>query len=93
MVPQDTENETLEALSLGVPVIGFAHGGVGEQLAHLLPQGAIPLGDIHALETLAAEWVRTSPQVPQSHVFTLQRMLDSTLAVYEELTVRGPVSN
>jgi len=91
--PESFGRTTLEALSLGVPVVGFAHGGVGEQLAHLLPQGAIPLGDINSLETLAAEWVETPPQVPQSHVFTLQRMLDSTLAVYEELTVRGPVSN
>ena len=87
--PESFGRTTLEALSLGVPVIGFAHGGVGEQLAHLLPQGGIPLGDEDALEALAAAWVLSPPSVPQSRMLTLQRMLDSTLDVYEEVMAQG----
>ena len=38
-----------EALSLGVPVIAWDHGGVRETLAELFPGGAVPPGDREAL--------------------------------------------
>jgi hypothetical protein len=75
----------LEALSLGVPVAGYAHGGVGEQLDQLFPAGKIPPGDTAAAAATIRRFLEQPPAVPAGHPFTLQRMLDQTVAVYQEL--------
>jgi glycosyltransferase involved in cell wall biosynthesis len=84
--PEAFGRTTVEALSLGIPVIGYKHGGVGEQLAAILPQGAVPLGDIKAAAIIVHDWLAEPPVVPPSHPFTLEQMLASTLNVYLELT-------
>lgn len=76
---------TLEALSLGVPVVGYVHGGVGEQLAVILPVGSIPVGDIGAAAERVRQWLTAPPAVPAEHPFTLQRMLEKTLEIYLQL--------
>lgn len=83
--PEAFGRTTVEALSLGVPVIGYDHGGVGEQLAAILPEGQVALGDMPMLEQRTAEWLQMPPVVPQEQPFTLQNMLERTLAVYCEL--------
>jgi glycosyltransferase involved in cell wall biosynthesis len=84
--PEAFGRTTVEALSLGRPVIGYNHGGVGEQMAAILPEGAVPPGDIDAIVTLMNEWLNRPPNIPNSQPFTLRRMLESTLNVYLELT-------
>lgn len=84
--PESFGRTVLEALSLGVPVIGYAQGGVAEILAALYPQGAIPVGDIAALaQRVRAFLQHPAPPVPQTHPFTLQKMLAQTMALYERL--------
>ena len=83
--PEAFGRTTVEALALGTPVMGYDHGGVGEQLAAILPQGRIALGDMAALEALSAYWLAQPPQVPSTQPFTLKRMVTDTLAVYSEL--------
>jgi glycosyltransferase involved in cell wall biosynthesis len=83
--PEAFGRTTIEALSLGVPVLGYAHGGVGEQLATVFPDGAVPLGDWRAAAEKASAWLDAPPRVTNEHPFTLARMLDATLAVYLEL--------
>lgn len=82
--PEAFGRTTVEALSLGVPVMGYDHGGVGEQLAAILPEGRVDLGNMDALEVLTVRWLEQSPQVPPAQPFTLQQMVASTLAVYQE---------
>lgn len=82
--PEAFGRTTVEALSLGIPVIGYGHGGVGEQLAAILPEGRITMGDIQALEKRTLIWLETPPVVPKEQPFTLQNMLQKTLAVYQE---------
>ena len=77
---------SLEALSLGVPVIAYDHGGVAEQMRVLLPSGAVPVGDIAAVVARTSEFLRQKPTIPPDHPFTLQRMQAATLAIYAELT-------
>jgi glycosyltransferase involved in cell wall biosynthesis len=85
--PESFGRTVLEALSIGTPVAGYDHGGVGEILSALYPQGAVPLEE--SLEELAkrVEAVLSHTDRPPIHdnCFTLSAMLENTLAVYEEL--------
>lgn len=83
--PEAFGRTTVEALSLGVPVIGYNHGGVREQLQAILPSGCIPVGKIEAAAHLAMQWLENAPEIPAEQPFTLERMLGKTLEVYDEL--------
>ncbi len=83
--PESFGRTALEALSLGTPVVGYNHGGIGEILARLYPAGLTPLGDLAALTTKVTELLTAAPPVPTEPAFPLQRMLDETLALYETL--------
>jgi glycosyltransferase involved in cell wall biosynthesis len=74
-----------EALALGVPVAGYAHGGVGEQLLQHFPAGQVPPGDAVAMADLLNAWLVTPPSMQDVRVYTLQDMLRSTLALYRNL--------
>ena len=83
--PEAFGRVSLEALTLGVPVAAYDHGGVAEQLAAVFPEGRIPVGNTQAAEAKLAHWYLQPPAVPTTHPFTLERMLRSTLEVYVEL--------
>lgn len=83
--PEAFGRTTIEALSLGVPVAGYDHGGVHEQLATVLPAGAIVPGDVTAMTQLLSQWYSRKPELINEHPFTLENMLSKTLAVYKEL--------
>ena len=53
----------VEALSIGRPVLGYAHGGVGELLAGLYPAGSVELGDSAHLAERAAQLLQAAPPV------------------------------
>lgn len=83
--PESFGRSVLEALSLGVPVVGYDHGGVGEILEQIYPDGRVPLNDADALTDRVAEILADPPGIPATHGFSLQEMLDRTIALYEEL--------
>ncbi len=80
--PEAFGRTTIEALSLGRPVCGYAHGGVGEQLEAVFPQGAVAPFDSAAVAARLHDWFEHPPRVRDDHPFTLQNMLAQTLAVY-----------
>jgi glycosyltransferase involved in cell wall biosynthesis len=88
--PESFGRTTLEALGLGRPVVGYDHGGVAEQLAVLLPQGRVPPGDTRAAAGAIRRFLDRPPAVPAAHPFTLQAMLEGTVAVYHELVADQP---
>jgi len=83
--PEAFGRTTIEALSLGVPVIGYDHGGTGEILRNIFPVGVVPVGDIEAAAERCAEFLARRPPVPVIHPYTVERMQAATLAVYAEL--------
>lgn len=83
--PEAFGRTVLEALSLGRPVLGWDHGGVGEQLHALYPAGAVAHGDLDALVRRAAALLDDPPAVPEEHPYTREAMLEATLALYAEL--------
>jgi len=85
--PEAFGRSVLEAFSVGRPVLGWDHGGVGEQLRHLQPEGAVPLGDHTTLVARARELLQRPPApLPLSDIpFTLRAMQQATLDVYAEL--------
>ena len=90
--PESFGRTVVEALSMGVPVIGWDHGGVGEVLDDIYPPGAVPLQDQTALVTRTLELLDRPPLVPAENSYTLDKMLDRTLALYEQLSIEFPGS-
>lgn len=83
--PESFGRTVVEALSLCRPVLGYAHGGVGELLAELYPAGRVPVGDRERLVERAAELLRVAPAIPMLQNYRLADMQQATLALYEEV--------
>ncbi|MEM7406052.1 MAG: glycosyltransferase family 4 protein [Pseudomonadota bacterium] len=83
--PESFGRTVLEALALGRPVVGFDHGGVGEILAQLFPEGAVGLGDEETLRSRVTEVLAKPPAVEPVTKFSLARMQQATLALYAAL--------
>lgn len=87
--PEAFGRTALESLCLGVPVIGYAHGGTGEILESIFPAGKIAKHDINAAAELIMDFIKNRPLVPDKNPYTLQQMLDTTIGIYEELAALG----
>ena len=83
--PEAFGRTVLEALSVGRPVLGWDHGGVGELLRRLYPSGAVRLGDHAALAGAARALLAAPPPMPVTIPHTLAAMQSATLDVYERL--------
>ncbi|MGN6788455.1 MAG: glycosyltransferase [Rhodanobacteraceae bacterium] len=83
--PESFGRTVIEALSLCRPVLGYAHGGVGELLAELYPAGRVAAGDVTKLIDRAAELVGRAPPIPPMQRYRLADMQTSVLALYQEL--------
>lgn len=84
--PEAFGRVSLEAAALGRPVAAYDHGGVGEQLRTLFPQGLVPVGDSGRLAVVCARLLAeggTPGEIREP--FTLEAMGRSTLEVYREL--------
>lgn len=88
--PESFGRTVLEALALGKPVVGYAHGGVAEILDALYPYGAVANGDAKAVaerlvHVLQGSETGSVPRVIRNERFLLADMQARTLAVYEGL--------
>ncbi|HEX5489540.1 MAG TPA: glycosyltransferase [Rhodanobacteraceae bacterium] len=88
--PESFGRTVIEALSLCRPVLGYAHGGVGELLAELYPAGRIPVGDVDKLIVRAAELLGRAPPIAPLQRYHLADMQASVLALYQELAAAPP---
>ena len=83
--PESFGRTVIEALSLCRPVLGYAHGGVGELLAELYPAGRVPAGDQDKLTDRAAELLGRAPPIAPLQRYRLADMQASVLALYQAL--------
>jgi glycosyltransferase involved in cell wall biosynthesis len=88
--PEAFGRTVVEALGLGVPVLGFDHGGVGELLRELYPVGAVPPFDRAALLDAAAALLENAPPVMRFSHYRLADMQRATLDLYAELAPDRP---
>jgi len=87
--PESFGRTTLEALRLGVPTAGYDHGGVGEILREIYPQGLLARGNLDDAAERIARLLQYPEPVPAGDFFPLQAMLDETVALYADLA-RSP---
>lgn len=83
--PESFGRTVVEALSLCRPVLGYAHGGVGELLTDLYPAGRVPPGDRARLAERAAELMRAAPAIQSLTRYRLADMQAATLALYAQV--------
>jgi glycosyltransferase involved in cell wall biosynthesis len=88
--PEAFGRTVLEALAVGRPVLGWAHGGVGELLAELQPCGAVPPFDLDALACNARALLQRPPPLPDTIPYTLQAMQRATMDLYARLVADEP---
>ncbi len=80
--PEAFGRTVVEALAVGRPLLGWAHGGVGELLGQWQPQGAVAPFDAVALAARARALLTDPPPPPATMPYTLQAMQEATLALY-----------
>lgn len=84
--PESFGRAVLESVRLGKITLGYAHGGVGEVLSTVYPDGCIPLQDTDFLARRMKDAVdgNIAPPTPTT-TFSLQEMQDKELRLYERL--------
>lgn len=84
--PEAFGRVTLEAMALGKPVVATDHGGVGEQLRILFPNGLVPHSNEEALlKKVTLMLADGSRPMDVSGSFSLEGMMSATLNLYKEL--------
>ena len=83
--PEAFGRTVVEALAVGRPVLGWAHGGVGELLAELQPAGAVAPFDAGQLAAGARALLAAPPSPPAAMPYTLQAMQEATLTLYRTM--------
>jgi len=83
--PESFGRTVAEALACGTPVLGFDHGGVGEQLRQFYPTGAVALQDSDGLVLSARKLLAEPKMSAPAGLFELAQMQRETLAVYSGL--------
>ncbi|MFK7955941.1 MAG: glycosyltransferase [Lysobacterales bacterium] len=83
--PESFGRTAAEALALGRPVIGYDHGGIGEVLATVFPQGRVQAGEEGDLLDKTRQFLDSTPVVPDKQPFLKSDMQEKTLALYQSL--------
>ena len=83
--PESFGRTVLESLNLGIPVVGYSHGGVGEILNDVFPAGAVPVGDLEVLTDRVSQLLTQQVVVPPVRKYSLAEMLEQTLELYEDV--------
>ena len=84
--PESFGRTVLESIKLGRPTVGYDHGGVGEVMAKIYPEGRVPLEDTDAMAEKLTSVFRGEFAPPAStDEFDLQTLLAQEIDLYELL--------
>lgn len=75
----------VECLSIGTPVVGYAHGAVDETLGAIYPWGRVKTGDLAAAVARIQSLLQGQSADVGANPFLLSRMQDETLKLYTEM--------
>ena len=89
--PEAFGRVSLVALSLGVPVIAYSHGGVREQLETLFPYGKIEANKKSTMRLKIRDYYqrKDKPKPIANTRFTLDKTNNKVLNLYESLINRN----
>ena len=88
--PESFGRTVLEALCSSRAVLGWDHGGVGDLLRELFPDGAVALGDAQGLAARAKSLLDAPrPTIRLPDRYTLARMQTDTLSLYASLVANN----
>lgn len=86
--PESFGRAVLESIRLGKITLGYAHGGVGEVLSRVFPEGCIPLQDVATLASRLKAAKAGEIEIPaENNDFLLETMQARTLSIYRELSL------
>ena len=84
--PESFGRTVLEAVKLGRPTIGYAHGGVGEVLSTVYPTGRVDLQDTNAMADKLEDVHRGELPPPEPTTeFELSAMVKKEIDLYESM--------
>ena len=81
-IPEAFGRTALEALTLGIPVLAYNHGGAKEILEDLFPEGRIEPHNINMSVSLIEKFYKLRPIIKNKNTYTLNNMLDKTISIY-----------
>lgn len=80
--PEAFGRTSLEAISLGIPVVAYDHGGAKEILENLFPEGRTEPHNIDKTVSKIEKFYKSKPLVKNKNIYTLKKMLDKTISIY-----------
>jgi len=83
--PESFGRTVAESLAVGTPTVAYNHGGVGEILSAIFPDGKVELGNKIQLSATINTVLKTHPIVDNTQPYLLTDMLQKTENVYQEL--------
>ena len=82
--PEAFGRVSLEALSLGTPVVAYNHGGSREVLSRILPEGLVTRDDTAAVVNCIMRFLESPPTILDNSDFILSNVMKKTLALYTD---------
>lgn len=83
--PEPFGRSVIESIKLGTPVIAYDHGGAGEQLKEIFPEGLVKNNDFISLYEKSIIFLNKKQHVKKTNSFSLETMVKKTLDLYEDL--------
>lgn len=88
--PESFGRTVLESVKLGRPTLGYDHGGVGEVLGTIYPEGRVPLEDTDAMAAKLLSIYHDELKPPQpTNEFDLPTLLAKEIDLYESLVAES----
>lgn len=83
--PESFGRTIIESIKIKTPVLGYDHGGVGEQLRLIFPQGLVAFRNQEELYQKTKLIIKRRPLIKDTKLFDLKDMVSNTLKIYTDI--------